>query len=166
MTTLALHALATSSEPGWGSWQDHLHHFVQHLIALACALCIGWEREQGARSAGLRTFPLVAVASCGYIQIARSVMFDETEALARVLYGLMTGIGFIGGGAILKSSGNVRGTATAASIWNTGAIGAAVAFERYHVAVVLTVVNVIVLRLSRPLKEQLNSGGRSEEEPG
>lgn len=66
----------------------------------------------------------------------------------------MTGIGFIGGGAILKHGTSVRGTATAASVWNTGAIGAAVAFRRYEIAVVLSLINFLTLRLLTELKEQ------------
>jgi putative Mg2+ transporter-C (MgtC) family protein len=54
-------------------------------------------------------------------------VLDSTDAEARVISGILTGIGCIGGGAILKDGGTVAGTATAASIWNTGAIGIAVA---------------------------------------
>jgi putative Mg2+ transporter-C (MgtC) family protein len=115
-------------------------------IAFVLALPVGWEREQSERSAGLRTFPLVAMASCGYILIAAPILAGHPEGHARVIEGLITGIGFIGGGAILKSDGAVRGTATAASIWTTGAIGAAVAFDRYEIAVLLTVVNFATLR--------------------
>ena len=53
------------------------------------------------------------------------------------MQGLITGIGFVGGGAILKEGATVKGTATAASIWNAGVIGAAVAVGRYEVAVIL-----------------------------
>jgi putative Mg2+ transporter-C (MgtC) family protein len=123
-------------------------------VAFVLALPVGWEREYSERSAGLRTFPLVAVASCGYILIASRVLAGHPEGTARVIEGLMTGIGFIGGGAILKSDGAVRGTATAASVWNTGAIGAAVAFERYEIAVVLAAINYAALRWLRPFKAE------------
>ena len=76
--------------------------------------------------AGLRTFPLVALASCGFVQGAERLMTDNPEALARIVEGLITGVGFIGGGAILQGKNSVRGTATAASIWSTGAIGVSV----------------------------------------
>ena len=112
-------------------------------VAYLLALPVAWDREQNARSAGLRTFPLVAVASCGYILLARSV-FDrdgDANAEARIVQGLMTGIGFIGGGAILKHGLSVRGTATAASVWNTGAIGACAAYGRYEIALVLSLIN-------------------------
>ena len=69
------------------------------------------------------------------------------------MQGLITGIGFIGGGAILKSNGSVRGTATAASIWNTGLIGVAVAFHRYEIAILLALINVVTLRFVRKFKE-------------
>lgn len=119
------------------------------------AIPIGWDRERETRSLGLRTFPLVAVASCGYMLIGQSLVGDNPEALSRVLYGLMTGIGFIGGGAILKDGGSVSGTATAASIWNTGAVGAAVAFQRYEIAVALALVNFLILRFLQTLKRSI-----------
>lgn len=92
---------------------------------------IAWEREQLTRIMGLRTFPLVAVSSCGYVLIALAVIDASKDAQARIIQGLMSGMGFIGGGAILKEGANVRGTATAASVWATGAIGAAIAYSRY-----------------------------------
>lgn len=132
-------------------------HLVSLTIAYALAFPIGWNREKAARTAGLRTFPLVAMASCGFILIARQVARDSPEAQARIIEGLMTGIGFIGGGAILKESGSVRGTATAASIWNTGAIGAAVAYGYYEIALVLTIINFLTLQFLTPLGETLRS---------
>jgi putative Mg2+ transporter-C (MgtC) family protein len=127
-------------------------------VAFVLALPLGWERERAERSAGLRTFPLVAMASCGYILIASTALGDHPEAQARVIQGLMTGIGFIGGGAILKGDGTVRGTATAASIWNTGAIGAAAAFDRYDIALVLSVTNLVALRWLRVFKQEPTEG--------
>ena len=122
--------------------------------AYVLAMPVAWEREHNARTAGLRTFPLVAVASCGYVLLAKSVFASEPGAAARIVQGLMTGIGFIGGGAILKHGANVRGTATAASVWNTGAIGACVAFRRYEIAVVLSVINFVTLRLLTEFKAE------------
>jgi putative Mg2+ transporter-C (MgtC) family protein len=127
-------------------------------VAFLLALPVGWEREQNERSAGLRTFPLVAMASCGYLLIAARVVGDDPDGQAKVIEGLMTGIGFIGGGAILKSDGAVRGTATAASIWNTGAIGAAVALGRYEIALVLAAINFAALRWLAPFKTEAPGG--------
>ena len=125
------------------------------IIAFIIALPIGWNREKESRSMGLRTFPLVAVASCGYMLIGASVAGNDPGALSKMLYGLMTGIGFIGGGAILKDGASVKGTATAASIWNTGAVGAAVAFHRYEIAVVLAVISFLILSLAKPIKDKI-----------
>lgn len=125
------------------------------LIAFIIALPIGWNREKESRSMGLRTFPLVAVASCGYMLIGISVVGVDSNEMSRLLVGLMTGIGFIGGGAILKEGGSVRGTATATSIWTTGAVGAAVAFHRYEIAVVLAFISFLILSLAKPIKEKI-----------
>ncbi|WP_027368769.1 MgtC/SapB family protein [Desulfocurvibacter africanus] len=119
------------------------HAILGYLAKLAMsyllAFPIAWERERDARSAGLRTFPLVAVASCGYMLTGISALAGA-DAQSRVFYGIITGIGFIGGGAILKHSGSVRGTATAAGIWATGAMGCAVAWGEYEIALALSFV--------------------------
>ena len=97
----------------------------------------------------------MAVASCGYVLLAKSVLGGGGDSQARIIQGLITGIGFIGGGAILKEGTTVHGTATAASIWNTGAIGAAAAYGRYEIAVVLSLMNFLTLYLLKPLKRGL-----------
>ena len=129
-----------------------LPHVVALVIAYLLAIPIGWNREQEERSAGLRTFPLVAVATCGFIQATETMFADRPEGLARVMEGLITGVGFIGGGAILRQQDSVKGTATAASLWVTGAIGAAVGLGSYDVAVVLTLVTIATLWIMSPLK--------------
>jgi putative Mg2+ transporter-C (MgtC) family protein len=129
-----------------------LPHVLALLVAYVLAIPIGWNREREERSAGLRTFPLVAVAACGFIQASESMLAEHPEALARVLEGLITGMGFIGGGAILRQEDSVKGTATAASLWITGAIGAAVGLGSYDVAVVLTLVTIATLWIMAPLK--------------
>lgn len=124
------------------SWSDILFNLVHLVTAGVLSLPIAWDQEIESRGVGLRTFPLVAVAACGYSLVGMSVL-TSTDAEARVLQGIITGIGFIGGGAILKNKGSVMGTATAASIWNTGLIGIAVAFSRYEIAVVMALLNFI-----------------------
>jgi putative Mg2+ transporter-C (MgtC) family protein len=122
-------------------------------IAYALALPVAWNREQGpARSAGLRTFPLVAIAACGYSLVGMQVL-TTTDAESRVIVGIITGMGFIGGGAIIKGKGGVSGTATAASLWNTGAIGIAVAFRRFEIATVLSLLNFVTLQFVSYVKE-------------
>lgn len=136
-------------------WTTILSHLLSVVVAYVLALPVAWDREKEVRSAGLRTFPLVAVASCGYMLLAMSILGGGSESVSRIIQGLITGIGFIGGGAILKDKGSVHGTATAASIWNTGAIGAATAFRRYEIAIILSMINFATLRLLTPLKKSL-----------
>ena len=127
-------------------------HVSALIIAYVLALPIGWNREKEERSAGLRTFPLVAVASCGFIQAAETMVAGEAEAMARIVEGIITGMGFIGGGAILRLKDSVKGTATAASLWTTGAMGTAVGLGSYDVAVVLSLFTIITLWVLSPLK--------------
>jgi putative Mg2+ transporter-C (MgtC) family protein len=133
-------------------WTRVLSHLIHLAIAYAIALPIGWHQERTARSAGLRTFPLVSMAACGYMLVGLYVL-STTDAESRVIYGIITGIGFIGGGAILKGKGSIEGTATAASIWTTGAIGVAVAFNRLEIAVLLGVLNFLTLQWGKPVKD-------------
>jgi putative Mg2+ transporter-C (MgtC) family protein len=128
--------------------------FLRIGFAFLLAVPIGWERHESQRNIGLRTFPIVAMAACGFMLIAKNIPGANAETEARLIQGLLGGIGFIGGGAILKDGPNVHGLATAASIWGTGAIGAAIAFEREEIAVVLSVIMFLTLRLLSPIAER------------
>lgn len=137
-------------------WDLVVSHSTHLILAYALALPIGWDREHSNRQFGLRTFPLVAVVTCGFMLVGMSVI-SSTDGEARIIQGIITGIGFIGGGAIFKDQDKVAGTASAASIWNTGAIGLAVAFDRIEIAVVLSVLNVVTLILFSKIKEKTES---------
>jgi putative Mg2+ transporter-C (MgtC) family protein len=134
-------------------------HLVDLALAYLIALPIGWDREHEERSAGIRTFPLVAMASCGFVLIALRVLGEGSIGQARILEGLITGVGFIGGGAIIKHRGEALGTATAASLWATGALGAAIGYGLYDIAVILSLVTFITLRWLSPKKSDLDCGG-------
>ena len=144
-------------ELDWTQIRDDL---ILVSIAVALALPIGWERGRGRASVGLRTLPIVAMAACGFALIIEAAPGAEAESHARVLQGIIAGIGFIGGGAIVKHGTNVRGLVTAASIWNAGAIGVAVGYGRANIAVVLSVINLLSLCLLTPIAE------RDDEEDG
>ncbi|WP_422035575.1 MgtC/SapB family protein [Reyranella sp.] len=134
------------------SWET-LSHLINLAVAYVLALPIGWNREREERSAGIRTFPLVAMAACGFVLVAVGVLGKESAGQARILEGLITGVGFIGGGAILKHGVQALGTATAASLWATGALGAAVGYGLYDIAAMLSGVVYLTLRYLAPLKE-------------
>jgi putative Mg2+ transporter-C (MgtC) family protein len=149
-------------------WEHFFVHFLKLAGSFLLALPIAWERERSTRIMGLRTFSLVAVASCGYVLIAARVVGDSADAQARIIQGLMTGIGFIGGGAILKQGANVRGTATASSIWMTGALGAAVGYAELEIAVLISVLNFLTLRfltsLEKPRGRSADEGSSPEDD--
>lgn len=132
-------------------WSQVVRVAVRLGIAYVLSLPLAWERERASRSAGMRTFPLVTLGACAYVVLGREVLANDPNAEARVLQGLMTGIGFVGGGVILKRGLEVHGIATAASLWNTAAIGAAVAYQKYPLGVVLSLANLIALHLFVPL---------------
>src|SRR6266849_219121 len=138
-----------------GHWQEVWKDLQQVGIAYVLTAFIGWDREKEEHSTGLRTVPIVGMASCGYLLVLGPQ--PDGAAQSRVLQGLITGIGFVGGGAILKEGATVRGTATAASIWNAGVIGASVAMGRYEIAIVLTALNLFTLRALLPLKQWLDN---------
>ncbi|WP_155263632.1 MgtC/SapB family protein [Sphingomonas segetis] len=136
---------------------DILPNLIALAIAYALAFPIGWNRERQDRSAGLRTFPLVAVAACGFIQAAEPLIAAEPGAMARIVEGVITGMGFIGGGAILQTKNSVKGTATAASLWVTGAIGVAVGLGSYGIAVVLSAITFVTLWALTDVKQRIVS---------
>lgn len=128
---------------------------LRMAVAYGLSLPIGWNRERDARSAGLRTFPLVALASCGLTMLGSDATNGSGDALSRILQGLVTGIGFVGGGAILREKHSVSGTATAASVWNVGILGAAAGLGYFHIAAVLSIVNFMTLKYLKPLKREI-----------
>jgi putative Mg2+ transporter-C (MgtC) family protein len=130
------------------NWTLVLKHLGLIMVAMALTLPIAYNREMRSNSAGIRTYPLVAIATCSYTLLAMDVL-DDPEAIGKLMAGIITGIGFIGGGAILKAKDDskVTGLANAASIWNTGAIGMAVAWQRFEIALLIAVLNFLILRI-------------------
>ena len=145
----------------WGQVTENL---LRVLAALALTLPLGWEREHGRSSLGLRTLPVVAMAACGFALVGRWAPGADAESQARIIQGIASGVGFIGGGAILKIGATVRGTATAATIWNTGAIGIAIAYAVEEVAIVLAAMNFLLLLVLTPLEHKRRSDDSANHE--
>lgn len=144
-------------------WQQVLESVVSIVAAYLLALPLALERmARGESEIGLRTVPLVSVGACGYLLITRFLHDQgvyDTDGLAPTLRSVMTGIGFIGGGAIVKRAHDVHGLATGAAVWGAGAIGASVAHGHYVIAFVLAVANLLVLEVQRRLERRgLRSG--------
>ncbi len=91
--------------------------------------------------------PWLPFASCGLVQTAISVFGPNATVNANIIQGVVTGIGFIGAGAIIKQGDSTTGRATAASIWTVGIMGAAVGFGYYDIGIILTAAILAVLML-------------------
>lgn len=129
--------------------------------ALICGAMIGVERERKQRPAGFRTMILISLGSCGFLLIAHEAMAQLAEPVmgtltpglpapgqaevSRVLQGLISGIGFIGAGAILQSKRAVRGITTAAAVWVVAALGAACGLGLYRLALILSAAALFTL---------------------
>ncbi|MBV9391594.1 MAG: MgtC/SapB family protein [Verrucomicrobia bacterium] len=135
------------------------HPLVRLTLSFVLALPIAWNRESSERSAGLRTFTLVAIGSCAFLVIL-GPPGQSADSRSRVLQGIITGIGFIGSGAIIKASHHVHGTATAASIFTTSAVGACCAYGMFDIAIFLSFATFAVLRWLKP--SGVNSDDKSD----
>ena len=123
------------------------------LVALALGAVIGFERESEKRPAGLRTHMIVCVAATLFTILSFEA-FPGSDP-ARIAAAIVTGIGFIGAGCILKSGGEVIGVTTAASLWITTAIGIAIGVGYYLSAIIVTLIVFGVLRL-KPLERKIH----------
>jgi putative Mg2+ transporter-C (MgtC) family protein len=122
-------------------------------VAFALGVPIGWERGDPARP-GLRTYPLLAIGACAYLEIAQFAFHNNADAQARVFQGLVSGMGFIGAGAIIKGRVKIHGLATAVSLWVTVAIGIAASYQLFALSIVLSGTTLLVLLLL-PLKSSI-----------
>ena len=120
-------------------------------VAFGLGIPIGLERADPRRP-GLRTYPLLAMGACAYLEIGHFAFHNDIEAQARVFQGLVSGIEFIGAGAIIKGPIKVHGLATAVSLWVTVAIGIAASYQLFALSAVLSVATLLVLRMLNPKK--------------
>lgn len=124
---------------------------LQIVVATGLGAAIGMERELGAQAAGLRTHMLVCLGAALFTLAGVGLLSsDPTRIAAQVV----TGIGFLGGGAILREGATVRGLTTAASLWLTAAIGLAVGLRHWFAAVVATALGLLVLWLVKQFERE------------
>jgi putative Mg2+ transporter-C (MgtC) family protein len=153
---------------------DLTQHQIDMLVRLAVAagfgMVIGIERELREQAAGLRTHMLVAIGSClftlvgafGFEGISGTVNPDPSRVAAQIV----TGIGFLGAGAILREGLFVRGLTTAASLWVVAAVGMAVGLGMYWASGVAVTITVVSLWALRPFRRRLRHYGDSSHYEG
>ncbi|HEQ78631.1 MAG TPA: MgtC/SapB family protein [Euryarchaeota archaeon] len=138
---------------------------IKVLIAFLLGAVLGIEREMRKHPAGLRTHVLVTVGSTAftlvgfeiYHQLVGTTMVDP----GRVIQGVITGIGFLGGGAILKDRGHVKGLTTAAAIWIASAVGVLIGTNMFILAVTITVLAIIILSVMHKLELSVKKKSRT-----
>ena len=134
------------------SEQVYLNWIFRIVLATLCGCAIGYERISRNKSAGIRTHAIIALGSSMFMIISKYAFFDVSTADgARVAAQIVSGIGFIGGGLILKDGFNVRGLNTAATIWCSAACGTLSGVGLYAEAAVLVACVLITHCLFRPL---------------
>lgn len=136
---------------------------IRLVAAVLLGAIVGWERERMGKSAGLRTHMLVSLGTALFV-IACANSGMTSDGISRVVQGLTTGIGFIGGGAILKlaSEREIHGLTTAAGIWMTAAIGVTVGLGQLGLALLATIITTATLgaiRLSTSREERRTGNG-------
>ena len=116
------------------------------FLAVVCGAIIGLEREISDKAAGLRTHILVCIGACmfGLLGLELTVSYPEADIL-RLAQGLLIGIGFLGGGVIMREGASVKGLTTAAGIWVMGVIGLAIGFGKYYISFVGTLFIFLVM---------------------
>jgi putative Mg2+ transporter-C (MgtC) family protein len=122
---------------------------AQVLFAFVIGAIIGLEREFRSKPAGFRTMILICVGSCLYTILSKEAAFGSTD---RIASNIVTGIGFIGAGVIFKEGISVNGLTTAALIWITAALGMAIGYHNYTIAIVVSAIVVVVLFILEPVQ--------------
>jgi putative Mg2+ transporter-C (MgtC) family protein len=132
----------------------YLEEAAQVSVAFIIGAVIGLEREFRSKPAGFRTMILISVGSCLYTILSKESNVTSPD---RIASNIVTGIGFIGAGVIFKEGVSVNGLTTAALIWITAALGMAIGYHNYPLAIVVSIMVVVVLFILEPVQRFINS---------
>lgn len=146
--------------------EDVLHDLVPMSLSLLLGTLVGWERQMGRKPAGLRTHTLVCLGStmfCLTTSYAYALYGGHSMDATRIVHGVITGVGFLGAGSILRQEGYVHGLTTAASVWMVAAIGVAVGVRAYSLAIIGTLLALVVLEGYRWVERFLSPGNENGE---
>lgn len=131
----------------------YLEEAAQVSIAFVIGAVLGLEREFRSKPAGFRTMILICVGSCLYTILSKEAGGNSPD---RIASNIVTGIGFIGAGVIFKEGITVNGLTTAALIWTTAALGMAIGYHNYPLAIVVSIIVVIALFVLEPVQRFIN----------
>ena len=139
---------------------------LRMTVALLLGALIGWDRERQDAEAGLRTHMLVALGAALFVLVPAEAGMANDD-LSRVVQGIVSGIGFLGAGAVLKRAdeGHIQGLTTAASIWATAAVGIAAGLGRESTAVLATLFVLLVLSAMRRLSRRIRANSPHTADP-
>lgn len=144
------------------------------LLAAGLAAAIGAEREFSDQSVGFRTHILVGAGSALFAIVSAFGFQAIVEASgdvmsridpSRVAAQIVVGVGFLGGGAIIKSGSSVRGITTAAGLWVTAAVGTACGIGMLAMAIATTLISILALALLKPLLKPIRANVKSRKKP-
>jgi putative Mg2+ transporter-C (MgtC) family protein len=124
------------------------------FVTLVIAVAVGCEREWHGHPAGIRTMALVGVGACLFTGMGLETVFGGRTDPTRIAAQIVTGVGFLGAGTILRSGGAVHGMTTAATIWVVAALGMAVGFGFYAIAIFTTALVLVTLVAIRPIEHR------------
>ena len=141
-----------------------MHVIIRLIAATLLGAVVGFQREKVGKPAGLRTHMLVTLGTTVFV-LACSGAGMSSDGLSRVIQGIVTGIGFIGAGSILKlnEERDIQGLTTSAGIWMTAAVGVAVGLGSLGVALLSTLMALIILALV-PLESRIDKEGVAKAE--
>ncbi|HLM58794.1 MAG TPA: MgtC/SapB family protein [Pyrinomonadaceae bacterium] len=142
-----------------------VHVLIKLTAATLLGAVVGFQRERAGKPAGLRTHMLVTLGTAVFV-LACSAIGMGADPLSRVIQGIITGIGFIGAGSILKldRERDIQGLTTAAGVWMTAAIGVAVGLGSLGVALLSTVFTLIILSFSKQFERRIDDKRAAEVE--
>jgi putative Mg2+ transporter-C (MgtC) family protein len=142
----------------------HWHSdIIAILLAVGCGAAVGIERQIKRKAAGLRTNVLICLGAAVFTIISRQ-MAAEQDSITRIAAQIVTGVGFLGAGAIIQDRGGIHGLTTAATIWLVASIGMACGAEKYYLAIITTVLAILVLRGLAQVDKRLEAGARNNRE--
>lgn len=135
-----------------------LYFFAQIILAIILGAVIGWQREKRGKAAGARTYALVTAGAALFTILSANIFPDDP---ARIAAQIVTGIGFLGAGAILHKESAIVGLTTAAGLWIMAAIGMAVGLGYYLLAILTTLTMLAVLMINE--RRLVHSGEEKDE---